>query len=200
MPAPLIPLGLGAIAALYGDDASAFFLGEDSKYADKDKLAKAKELAKGGMSNRDVLRETGWYDDQRESEYLGNNPLWKFETDDRGLSKNVPPHDQLPGQGGPEDMAMRATQHNIQQAAPGNKRTYSSMEKLLMRVAYPNASKEEIDRMYDMTGGQAEARNVFRRKNLTPYERRNIPPWETEDVPRSEQLDMFDIINGKIPR
>jgi hypothetical protein len=41
---------------------------------------------------------------------------------------------------------------------------------------------------YKMLAGEAEARNVQTRLNMTAVERRATPPWETLDVPESEQI------------
>lgn len=47
-------------------------------------------------------------------------------------------------------------------------------------------------RAYRHLAGEAEARNVEYRRDLTPEERRARPPWETEDVPSDQQIVRFD--------
>jgi len=45
---------------------------------------------------------------------------------------------------------------------------------------------------YRRLAGEAEARNVQTRLNMTAAERRATPPWETFDVPESDQIVRFD--------
>jgi hypothetical protein len=51
----------------------------------------------------------------------------------------------------------------------------------------PQATASAYDEYYRLAG-EAEARNVQKRMNMTQAERRATPPWSTEDVPRSEQI------------
>jgi hypothetical protein len=44
------------------------------------------------------------------------------------------------------------------------------------------------ERLYVRSAGEAEARNVQDRMDMTPAQRRQRAPWETEDVPFSQQI------------
>jgi hypothetical protein len=45
--------------------------------------------------------------------------------------------------------------------------------------------------LYRRSAGEAEARNVPYRKDLTPAERRAKASWETQDVPDDQQIVRF---------
>lgn len=44
------------------------------------------------------------------------------------------------------------------------------------------------DLAYDVSAGEVEARNVEKRRTMTPEQRKASPPWETEDIPLDQQL------------
>ena len=45
---------------------------------------------------------------------------------------------------------------------------------------------DSANKQYRALAGEAEARNVQTRLNMTDAERRATPPWETVDVPESQ--------------
>ncbi len=55
-------------------------------------------------------------------------------------------------------------------------------------LADKKAKLSDPHKSYQRLAGEAEARNVQTRMNMTPEERRAKPPWETLDVPESELI------------
>jgi hypothetical protein len=54
-----------------------------------------------------------------------------------------------------------------------------------------NISEEDLDKMYWLSSGEVEARNVQARMNMTDEQRRQTTLAETEDVARDEQIVLF---------
>jgi len=48
--------------------------------------------------------------------------------------------------------------------------------------------KEKSHDTYNRTAGEVEARNVQKRRLMSPEDRKLTPPWETEDVPSAQQI------------
>ena len=75
----------------------------------------------------------------------------------------------------------------------GIKSLEDSYQKLLneRQAMVPDMQKdigEESFRQYERLAGEAEARNVETRMNMTPEERMARPPWQTLDVPESDLI------------
>ena len=75
-------------------------------------------------------------------------------------------------------------------------RAYLKDAKDALRNPYHPAAKAAqetvAERMYKRFAGEAEARNVQTRMDMTPAERAARPPWETLDVPEADQIVRFE--------
>jgi Large polyvalent protein associated domain 23 len=69
------------------------------------------------------------------------------------------------------------------------RREIQSIDERLGQIELESTPKAVFDHYWRLMG-EVEARNVVRRKDLTPEQRRNRPPWEDEykDVPRDKQI------------
>jgi hypothetical protein len=198
--------------------ATALFLGEKSRTADRAALARAKEMLKGGASRDDVWRETGWGQD--------TSGHWFYEVDDRGFAtgpalsgryRDVFRHPELEAAYGDrldtvhvsaDDAFKRMGEGMYVPAEPAhglrpfmwlptdrgaaNRRSYGLHESQHMVDDFEDALFQAAnDRSYRQRREEVRARNVQRRRDFTPEERRARPPWATEDVP----AHMIDILN-----
>jgi hypothetical protein len=63
---------------------------------------------------------------------------------------------------------------------------YDKYRKLLQEKTRILTDAPDPNASYQRLGGEAEARNVETRMDLTPQQRRDNPPWKTLDVPEDE--------------
>ena len=82
------------------------------------------------------------------------------------------------------DLARRSSLEDLDKLEDGVRTAISEK-----KAAYNNASPYQ---QYMNLAGEAEARNVQTRMNMTAAERAAIPPWETLDVPESDLVVRFE--------
>jgi len=101
----------------------------------------------------------------------------------RGLTKN-----NLMERGAELEGALaRAKANGGQDPVSGDADFVIEMELAKVTKLYKAGGVDPFDQ-YTRLAGEAEARNVQARMNMTPEQRRATPPWATEDVPTDKQI------------
>lgn len=87
-----------------------------------------------------------------------------------------------------DDDRIQALTNKITSLESSGDYDYNTMRGLLAEKSLLITNADDPFKQYQRLAGEAEARNVQTRLDMTPEQRRATPPWETLDVPESELI------------
>ena len=87
-----------------------------------------------------------------------------------------------------DDSRIDSLTNKISELEASGDYNYNDMKALLAEKNRLITNADDPFKQYQRLAGEAEARNVQTRMNMTPDERRAKPPWETLDVPEDELI------------
>tara|TARA_R110000772_G_scaffold63143_1_gene141581 strand:+ start:7126 stop:8340 length:1215 start_codon:yes stop_codon:yes gene_type:complete len=87
-----------------------------------------------------------------------------------------------------DDGRIKSLTNKISELEASGDYNYSDMKALLAEKNRLITNADDPFKQYQRLAGEAEARNVQTRLDMTPDERRAKPPWETLDVPEDELI------------
>jgi hypothetical protein len=111
-----------------------------------------------------------------------------------GFSRGGSPEGGLLNYDAPKVRALQQEQAKVQEQLAKTKYGSDEFDRLLNK-SYDlerQMEKEAAFAGYRELAGEAEARNVQTRRNMTPEERRATPPWTTSDIPFEKQRVLLD--------